>query len=67
MIVTAMSRALDFAHNHGVTLVGALGNEHTDLGRPLPDAISPDYPAGTAHPRVVDNATCLSPRPRVRT
>ena len=30
---------------------GGLGNQHTDLGNPQPDTISPDYPAGTAHPR----------------
>ena len=59
-IIAAMSRALTFAHRHGVTLVAALGNEHQDLGSPLPDLTSPDYPAGTAYPRPVDNATCLN-------
>ena len=59
-IVAAMTRALNYAHRKGVTLVSALGNEHEDLGKPLPDAISPDYPAGTQHPRTIDNATCLS-------
>lgn len=59
-IVAATQRALDYAHKRGVTLVAALGNEHQDLGNPLPDLSSPDYPAGTAHPRTIDNATCLN-------
>jgi lantibiotic leader peptide-processing serine protease len=59
-IVAAMSRALTFAHRKGVTLISALGNEHEDLGSPLPDSSSPDYPAGSAYTRTIDNATCLS-------
>ena len=31
VIIEAMTRALDYAHDHGVTLVGALGNGHDDL------------------------------------
>jgi subtilisin family serine protease len=58
-IVEATNRALDYATAHGVTLIGAEGNEHNDLGNPLPDASSPDFPPGTAHPRTIDNATCL--------
>jgi subtilisin family serine protease len=59
-IKAAMTRALNYAHRKGVTLVSAFGNEHTDNGKPAPDATSPDYPAGTAHERTIDNATCLS-------
>ena len=59
-VVEAVSRALDYAYRKGVTSVAALGNEHTDLGKPQPDATSPDYPAGAAHDRTIDNATCLS-------
>ena len=33
-IIEATQRALRYAHRHGVTLVAALGNEHTDLGLP---------------------------------
>ncbi len=58
-IIRAMTRALNYAHRHGVTLVGALGNNHEDLGKPRTDLSSPDFPAGTAYPRVIDNATCL--------
>jgi subtilisin family serine protease len=57
--IAAVNRALDYAHEHGVTLVGSLGNNHEDLGHPRPDATSPDYPAGAAHLRTIDNATCL--------
>ena len=39
--------ALDYATDHGVTLVAAAGNGHTDSPSPLRfDATSPDYPAG---------------------
>ena len=59
-IISGMSRALRYAHRRGVTLVAALGNEHEDLGNPLPDAISPDFPAGAAYTRTIDNRTCLT-------
>jgi subtilisin family serine protease len=59
-IVTAMTRALNYAHRKGVTNVVALGNQHEDNGNPLPDTTSPDFPANTARTRTVDNSTCLS-------
>jgi subtilisin family serine protease len=59
-IIEATQRALNYAHRKGVTMVVALGNQHTDLGAPQPDTTSPDYPANTTHPRQVDNASCLS-------
>jgi subtilisin family serine protease len=58
-IISAMRRALEYAHDHGVTLVGALGNNHEDLGKPRTDLSSPDYPLNTAYPRPIDNATCV--------
>jgi subtilisin family serine protease len=57
-IITGMRRGLQYAHRHGVTLVGALGNNHEDLGAPRTDISSPDYPADTAYPRPVDNTSC---------
>ncbi|GDY32862.1 serine protease [Gandjariella thermophila] len=57
--IAAMRRALDYAHDRGVTLVAALGNNHEDLGHPRTDTSSPDYPANAAYPRPIDNATCL--------
>ncbi|WP_246243598.1 S8 family serine peptidase [Amycolatopsis pithecellobii] len=59
-ITEAVTRALNYAYRKGVTEVAALGNEHTDLGSPQPDATSPDYPAGSTHDRTIDNAGCLS-------
>ena len=59
-IIAATQRALDYAKRHGVTLVSALGNEDDDLGAPEPDDTSPDYPPDTAHPRTIDNNSCLS-------
>ena len=57
-IIEAAQRALRYARSRGVTLVGALGNEATDLGRPEFDGTSPDYPPGTEHDRTIDNS-CL--------
>ena len=58
-IIAGITRALNYAHDGGVTLVGALGNQHDNLGDPLPDDSSPDY--GTPpYPRDIDNADCLS-------
>jgi subtilisin family serine protease len=56
--VEAMNRALEYAHSKGVTLVGSLGNENEDLGRPRRDMSSPNYPAGSEYARPIDNATC---------
>lgn len=59
-IVSAMNRALDYAHRNGVTLVAAMGNEHSDLGHPGIDPTSPDYPPDAAYDRGIDNRDCLS-------
>jgi lantibiotic leader peptide-processing serine protease len=56
-IITAMRRALNYAHNRGVTLFGALGNNHEDLGKPRTDTSSPDYGADP-YPRPIDNSSC---------
>jgi subtilisin family serine protease len=57
-IIRGMKRALEYAHRRGVTLVGALGNNHEDLGKPRTDASSPDYPADTTQQRPIDNDSC---------
>ena len=59
-IIEATQRALEYAHQHKVTLISALGNENSDLGNPPVDESSPDYPAKAAYPRTIDNSTCLS-------
>ncbi|MEH1165693.1 S8 family serine peptidase [Micromonospora sp. CPCC 205539] len=56
-IIKAMKRALTFAHNKGVTLVGALGNNNEDLGAPRTDVSSPDYGADP-YDRPIDNNSC---------
>ncbi len=58
-IIATVNRALDYADKHGVTLVGSLGNNHEDLGKPRTDTSSPDFPPGQTHPRPIDNATCI--------
>jgi lantibiotic leader peptide-processing serine protease len=58
-IIAATQRALDYAHRRNVTLVGAGGNGHTDLGAPTKfDDSSPDYPPHTEVERTVGNE-CL--------
>ncbi|WP_460398211.1 S8 family serine peptidase [Actinophytocola sediminis] len=59
-IVTAVTRAMNYAHRKGVTQVVSLGNGHEDTGTPQDDAGSPNFPQDTAHSRVIDNATCKS-------
>ena len=63
-----MNRALNYAHGHGVTLVGALGNNHEDLGNPRTDITSPDYPVGHRVPAADRQRDLLSTcRSRART
>ncbi|CCH28536.1 S8 family serine peptidase [Actinosynnema sp. NPDC047251] len=57
--ITAVQRALNYAHRKGVTLIAAGGNNHEDLGNPRNDAASPNYPAGSAYDRKIDNKTCI--------
>ncbi len=56
--ITAMKRALNYAHNRGVTLVGSLGNNHEDLGNPRTDTSSPNYGDTAPYPREIDNDSC---------
>jgi lantibiotic leader peptide-processing serine protease len=57
-IINAAQRALDYAHQRGVTLVAALGNGNTDISVPIFDGQSPNFPPGNEHDRTVNN-TCL--------
>ena len=57
-IIDATQRALDYAHQRGVTLIAALGNGNTDAGVPMFDGQSPNFPPGNEHDRTVNN-TCL--------
>jgi subtilisin family serine protease len=60
-IRVATQRAINFARGHGVTPVAALGNEHTDLGNPTVDEISPDFPPGSERTRTVNNSCIIVP------
>jgi subtilisin family serine protease len=60
-IIAATERALAYARGHGVTLVSALGNEQTDLGKPTVDPTSPDFPPDTERTRMVDNSCKSEP------
>jgi subtilisin family serine protease len=57
VILEGMTRALNYANAHNVTLVGSLGNNHEDLSKPRNDISSPDYGADP-YERTIDNATC---------
>jgi len=59
-VITAMRRALRYARSHGVTLVGSLGNELTDMSQPSVDEQSPNFPLGANHPRTIDPGDCKS-------
>jgi lantibiotic leader peptide-processing serine protease len=60
-IVSATQRALRYARRHGVTLIVAEGNGNTDLGKPVSDATSPDFPPDTERTRPVDNSCKVMP------
>ena len=44
VIIEDMTRALDYAHGKGVTLVGAAGNNHEDLAEPAGRPLQPGLP-----------------------
>jgi len=60
-IIAAISKAARDAEQHGVLLVAAAGNEGIDLNHPTTDEISPDYPAGAAVSRPVNNNCVVLP------
>ena len=55
-IIQATERALAYARSRGVTLVSAEGNGNTDLGKPVTDVTSPDYPPENERERAIDNS-----------
>ena len=60
-IVAATERALAYAKARGVTLVSAEGNGHTDLGKPVVDDTSPDFPPESERVRQIDNSCKSEP------
>jgi len=49
-IIEGTQRALTYARDRGVTLVGSMGNGFTDKTKPVSDSSSPDYPPGSERP-----------------
>lgn len=60
-IIEAMQRGLDYAYQHGVTLVAAAGNAHTNLTQVTVDDTSPDFPLNSERHRTVDNNCLILP------
>jgi lantibiotic leader peptide-processing serine protease len=58
-VINSSNDALNYAHSHGVTLIAAEGNEHTNLDNPTYDATSPDFPPGTEKVRNNIDNDCL--------
>ena len=62
LVIQATQRAIDYARARGVTTIAAEGNGHTDLGKPVIDETSPDYPVDEngdpagARTRTIDNS-----------
>ena len=62
LVITATQRAIDYARARGVTTISSAGNGFTDLGNPVFDDSSPDYPVDAngdpsqARPRTIDNS-----------
>jgi lantibiotic leader peptide-processing serine protease len=52
-ILAVVQGAVDYAVGHGVTLVAAAGNFHSNLDGTTTDDTSPDFPPGTEQVRVV--------------
>lgn len=61
LTIEATNRALDYARNNGVTLIAAMGNSHQDLGNPVADNSSPNYPAGNERERAIDTSCVVMP------
>lgn len=59
LVRQVMLDALRYAHDRGVTLVAAAGNEHMDMSAPQrEDTMSPVFPPGSGRTRIVTN-NCL--------
>ncbi len=61
VMIGTIQRAIDYARERGVTTIVAEGNEHTDLGHPTVDELSPTFPPGTSRRRDVDNSCKVMP------
>ena len=60
-ILKELQDAARYAQRRGVVIVAAAGNESDDLGHPVSDDISPDWPPGSAIEREVRNNCRVAP------
>jgi subtilisin family serine protease len=60
-ILLDLQNAARYAQQRGVVIVAAAGNEADDLGHPIEDDISPDWPPGSAVDREVRNNCRVAP------
>lgn len=60
-ILKTLQDASRYAQQRGVVIVAAAGNEAQDLGHPVSDDISPDWPPDTAIERTVNNSCRVAP------
>jgi subtilisin family serine protease len=60
-ILLDLQNAARYAQQRGVVIVAAAGNEAQDLGHPVEDDISPDWPPDTAIVREVRNNCRVAP------
>ena len=59
VIIEAMTRALDYAHDSGVTLVAAPRQQPRGPAEPAHGHHQPGLPGGPTPPATIDNATCF--------
>jgi lantibiotic leader peptide-processing serine protease len=60
-VLLDLQSAARYAEQRGVVIVAAAGNEVNDLGHPVTDDISPDWPPDTAEVRDVRNNCRVAP------
>jgi subtilisin family serine protease len=60
-ILKDLQSAARYAQQRGVVIVAAAGNEAQDLGHPVQDTISPDWPPSTEEVREVGNNCRVAP------
>ena len=60
-ILHDLQKAARYAQQRGVVIVASAGNEADDLGHPIEDDISPDWPPDTAIEREVRNNCRVAP------